>query len=163
MGSVEAIPYNRDVLCGLRRKWRGVKETEWCAFAMERQEDWLPVLGKSRFDRYELEYQVSLRNRGERSNGLPRIDAVGWRHGKATLIEAKVDVSPSSMLGGVGQLLYYAEATRRLLSWDIEELVLMAPAWPLFLVETIDRNALPISLVQVTPDDVYGKRSVGRP
>jgi len=54
-------------------KWKGVKESEWCAFAMENQKDWVASLGIEPFDRYELEHQVSIRSKGERSKGLPRI------------------------------------------------------------------------------------------
>lgn len=153
------MPAGRPSVSLKRQKWFGVKETEWCAFAMERQADWLPVLGLEPFDRFDLEFQVQINGSGARKDGLPRIDAVGWRREKATLIEAKVEVSPSSMMGGVGQLLYYAEICRRVLKWDVERLILISPAWPAFLAECVETNRLPVDLVMATPETFYGMRS----
>jgi hypothetical protein len=157
----EEIPYSTDMLCGLKSKWKGVSETKWCAFAMERHHEWIASTGKTPFDSYELEHQVSLNGKGWRSTGLPRIDAVGWRNGKATIIEAKVEISPSSVMGGVGQLLYYKQIATSVLGWDVEDLILLTPSWPLFLVETIEANALPITLVMATPEMFYCKRAIG--
>lgn len=157
--AVHEIPYTDDVLCGSRNKWTGVSEREWCKFAMSRNADWLKVLGKDKFDSYELEYQVSLGDKSRKS-GLPRIDAVGWRAGRATLIEAKVHVSASLSMGGVGQLLYYKEVVDRFYGWDVEELILLSPAWPPLLVDVIERNKIPVSLVQATTDMFYGYRTL---
>lgn len=156
---VYEIPYDSDLLCGLNSKWRGVKETEWCEFAMGRSAEWLPVIGKGPFDSVRLEYQVSLSKDRSRKTGLPRIDAVGWRDGKATLIEAKVKVTPSSAMGGVGQLLYYEQAVKNYLGWDVEELILLTPSWPSFLVEAVQCNAIPVTLVMATPDNFYCLRA----
>jgi len=155
----EALPlaYSPDMTCGLRGKWRGVPEAEWCAFAMGRQSDWMPVLAKDNFDRYDLEYQVPTSRSKTRKTGMPRFDAVGWRGNRASIIEAKIEMTPSAVMGGVGQLLYYHEAAKRLLGWDIEELILLTPAWPAFLVDALERFSLPISLLQVTPDNIYGR------
>ena len=52
-----------DMLDGLRARPVSLRESKWCALAMERQEDWLPTLGKGPFDKYELEVQVRIDGR----------------------------------------------------------------------------------------------------
>lgn len=141
-------------------KWVGVRETAWCAFAMERQMDWLPSLGiNSPFDRYELEVRPFLGGSKGAAKSSPRLDAVAWRGNKATLIEAKVSVSPASMMAGVGQLLYYKQVCSACNGWEVDQLVLISPAWPANFVETVQANKLPVDLVKVSPEMVYAYRS----
>lgn len=153
--------YDHNIHVDRPKKWAGVKETEWCAFAMERQVDWLPSIGIEKpFERYELEKRIYSGGVAGASKSSPRIDAVAWNGGKATLVEAKVLVDPSSMMSGVGQLLFYKQACISRLGWDVDRLVLISPAWPAEFLETVAANKIPVDLVKITPDMVYAMRAV---
>jgi len=150
-----------DVPVVVNNKWHGVSEIEWCAFAMSRSYEWLPVVGKSAFDSYDLEYQVSFDGSSSRKSGLSRFDAVGWRNGKATIIEAKVNATLASLMGGVGQILSYKQIASTVYGWEVEDLILISPSWPKFFLETVAANALPVTLVMATPEMFYCRRSNG--
>lgn len=128
-------------------EWRGRNEREWCEFAMSRSTEWLPVIGIDRLDNYQLEYQVLK----VRESGMPRFDAVGWLDGKAYIFEAKVKSTPSELMAGVGQLLYYRTVAENM-GWNVARLVLLSPAWPPLFVQTIASNGLPVDVVRLTPD-----------
>lgn len=138
-------------------------ESDWCKFIVDHHADWLPVLGKKPFEKHEFEVPLSIRGMRAKSWGIPRLDAVGWRDGKATIIETKINVSPASMLGGAGQLMYYAELAREWNDWDIEELVLISPAWPAYMHSVLLRYEFPISLVRIDKDEAVAVRSPRKP
>ncbi len=152
---VDKMPVSDEILCGFKNNWSGIRETEWCLKAMENRSSWLPVLGIDDFDYYELEKSVSIDGSGNRRTVLPRMDAVGWNGDVATIIEAKVKVTPSTMLGGVGQLLYYKEIMESM-GTAVGRLILISPSWPSFFLRTVEKNKLPISLIQINDDMIYG-------
>jgi len=131
----------------VRPQFKGNNEAEWCSFVMSRHADWITVTGLSKFDEYRLEYQVTRR----RDTGMPRFDAVGWRDGRATIIEAKVHCSSKELMSGAGQLIHYRTVAKRL-GWDVEALVLVSPSWPMLFLETLDDSQLPIIAARLSPD-----------
>jgi hypothetical protein len=128
---------------------------------MEHQRDWVAVTGKGPFDRFDYEVTIGEKMR-RRVAGIPRLDAVGWRGDRATIIEVKTHVSASSAMQGVGQLLYYKQAAKSIMGWDIEELILFTPSWPLFLIDTVRNEGLPVTLVMATPEEFYCSRYEGK-
>ena len=137
-------------------EWRGRNERDWCAFAMGRSEEWLPVVGLDRFDRIEVEYQV----RRERRSGMPRFDDVGHCGDVKHLIEAKVKCTASELMAGVGQLLYYRTVAASI-GWNVGRLILISPAWPAFFLETVSLNALGVDVVRLSPDGFTAMRGDG--
>ncbi len=128
-------------------EWRGANEREWCAHAINRRTDWLPVIGLTDFDRVELEHQVGR----ARSLGMPRFDAVGWIGDRAYIIEAKVKCTAVEMLAGAAQLLYYRSVARNM-GWDVAGLFLLSPAWPPLFAETIVTEGFDLTAIRLTPD-----------
>ena len=135
-------------------EWRGLNERGWCSFAMGRSRDWLPVIGLDEFDRVDLEYQVAK----QRSRGMPRFDAVGWREGIPHLIEAKVKCTPAELMAGVGQLLYYRTVATSM-GWPQGRLILISPAWPPLFAETVAGSGLSVDVVKLTPHQFTAIRS----
>ncbi len=151
----------------LRRPKRGPKaETEWTRQLMANHAAWHDVVGLLPIASFEVERQKrpklelhDARLSAGRSMllGLPKVDAVARLvDGSSCLVEAKLDSSTVEMLRGVAQLLYYKTLLMSLEGANVSGLVLASPAWPAYVIDVIDEYRLPVRLLKVTEDEVFG-------
>lgn len=128
-------------------------ERKWTRDLAARADRWAHLVNMPAWSGYDLEYRLSKEN----GMGLPRIAAVFWHHdGSATLLEAKTSSSPSEVMAGVGQLLYYAAAFYAHENKKVRGLILAAPYLPPFVLAGIELSRAPVSFLKATEDGAYG-------
>jgi hypothetical protein len=149
------------------RPTRGPKaEIAWTREVMAANNDWHDVVGIQPFQSYDLEYPIcSYRDLfGDtmgvgraRGLGLPNVDGRGvYADGTVCILEAKLDCSSIEMLRGVAQLLYYKFLMETLEGARVSSLVLASPSWPAYVIDVINEYRLPVRLLKVTSDGVFG-------
>lgn len=148
------------------RRKRGPKpEFAWTKALMEAHADWHDIVGIPAVIKFDLEYSVrptlhipgaAVMSAGSATVlGLPRIDAVAYHEdGTVSLIESKMEASPSDMLQGVGQLLYYKLLMVSLEGRTVANLILASPRWPAYVIDVIDEYKLPIRLLKVSDEQI---------
>ena len=133
-------------------------ETAWTKQIMSEIEEWASMLRLLPVESCSLEYDVPFwahtakYPRAGRQLGLPRLDALIRHKDCVSIVEAKLNCSPNSLAGAVGQLLYYRAAVEHHMRTEVDALVLATTWWPPELVDVISSNALPVRLLKVAED-----------
>lgn len=139
-----------------------VGESEWTANVMAQNADWYDAVDLKPIARYDLECNLRIRdmdgNVGPTSGSLfARIDAVAYHEdGSVSLIESKIDGTPTELMRGVGQLLYYKTLFNKVQKTHVDNLVLACPSVPPFVVDTILDLNLPVRILKVTNNAFAG-------
>lgn len=140
-------------------------ERAWLEGVMKNASEWHDAVGLPPITGYDTEYRIGIFNpSGFRMNldkarklGMPRIDAVAYHaNGETTLLEAKVDTGGIDILQGIAQLLYYKTLMEVCQCKKVDNLVMVAPEFPPFIVQTINEHKLPIRLLRITDTQIAG-------
>lgn len=143
-----------------RKKAEPRHELSWVKSLMLDHAAWSALVKIPAIERYELEYQISP-SRGNlgmaRRTGFPRIDAIAHHaDGSVSIIEAKLECAPQSIMSAVGQLLYYKTVMERTEGVSAASMIVAAPAVPPMVGTLIEIYNLPIRLLMVTPNSYEG-------
>lgn len=134
-------------------------ERLWLEAVLEDHGTWHDVVSIPPIESVDIEVQVCPPGHSPTIGarlGLPRIDAIAHHKSGVTLVEAKVDTSVSSVMAGVGQLLYYQTLAETVLGLNVQHLLLAVPFCPPLLITTIDRFKLPVRVLKATDDQFFG-------
>ena len=136
-----------------------VSERQWTADLLAAFPQWGDLLELPSCIRVDLEYRIAPPEflTQPMSLGLPRVDAILWHSNtQCSILEAKVTSSPSDIMCGIGQLLYYRTLLKAWRGVEVKATILAAPYLPPFVLETIAQARIPIRYLKAGRDGFSG-------
>lgn len=136
-----------------REKRMAMREVDWTKNLMSEYEHWAHLVDLEPGD-IALEVPMApkdlVRNRSTQGMlGICRADAiVTHADGSISIIEAKVVHAPSSICGGIGQLIFYKTLAEAYWGVEVRALVLACPYLPPFVLDTIANVQAPIRFLK---------------